>query len=125
MKKLQVKQNDTMRIVLNKKRKDLTPRETLLKEYKTKSVNQIAAETTVMELWRAYHFRVDAIHGSYKTDKSTRRQGMLRTSKSPTSFISKSAMLWNEMSENFRNQKTLRRNAKKEAEKVMAKLPLI
>ena len=106
LRRLQIKQNDAMRLVLNKRRKDLTPRETLLQEYKTKSVNQIAAETVVMELRRAFQFKIEAIHGNYKKDRSSRRLGSLRASKNPTSFISKSAKLWNRMSEEFRNLET-------------------
>ena len=78
-----------------------------------------------MELWRAFKFNVDAIHANYETEKSTRRQGKLRPSKSPMSFISKSSKLWNGMSENFRNLTTLTSNAKKEASNVVAKLPLV
>ena len=114
-----------MRLVLGKKRKDLTPREVLLREYGTKSVNQIAAQSVVMELWRAYCFKIGAIHGSYESDSSTRRQDRLRTSKSQASFVSKSSILWNNMSEDFRNLKTSNTTAKKEAAKFVAKLPLI
>ena len=92
---------------------------------KAKSVNQIAAETTVMELWRASRFKIEAIHGSYEADKGVRRHGMLRTSKNPSSFISKSAKLWNEMSENFRNLNLTPKNAKLEASRVVGNLPII
>ena len=78
--KLQVKQNDAMRLVLNKKRKDLVSRETLLREYNTKSVNQITAEAVVMEMWRAHKFKIEAILENYEGGKGPRRTGTLRAS---------------------------------------------
>ena len=99
LKKLQVKQNDALRMILNKKRKDLIPRETMLKELETISVNQMAAEAVVMETWRSFAFGVEAISKSYSLEKCARRENLLRTSKNPNSFISKSASLWNCMSD--------------------------
>ena len=122
--RLQVKQNDAMRLVLNKKRKDLTPRETLLKEFKTKSVNQIAAEAVIMEMFRAHSFNINSIQECFEKDKGSRRQNTFRTSSDPTSFISKAAKLWNEMSKEFRNIELKSRDAKKEAAKVSSSLPL-
>ena len=122
--RLQVKQNDAMRLVLNKKRKDLTPRETLLKEFNTKSVNQIAAEAVIMEMFRAFTYKVDAIQESFATDKGSRRPNMFRTSSDPTSFVSKAAKLWNGMSKEFRNQELKPRAAKQEASRAALSLPL-
>ena len=124
LKKLQVKQNDALRTVLNKKRKDLIPRETLFKELGTKSVNQMAAEAVVMETWRSFAFRVDAISKSYSMEKSARRENLLRTSRNPNSFISKSASLWNSMSDQFRTLELTASGAKTEARKAASQLPM-
>ena len=122
--RLQVKQNDAMRLVLNKKRKDLTPRETLLKEFNTKSVNQIAAEAVIMEMFRAFSYNVDAICDGFVRDKGSRRSNMFRTSSDPTSFISMAARLWNGMNNEFRNLNLKPSAAKREAAKVASSLPL-
>ena len=124
LKALQVKQNDAIRIVLCKKRKDRTPKEMLIKEIGTKSINQIAAEEVLMELWKAHYFRIDAITENYKTDRGTRHGVKLRTSTDTKSFISKSANLWNSQSEEFRSGKLLPAKARNEAAKAATKLPI-
>ena len=103
---LQVKQNDALRLVQNIKRSDQIRRESLLRENKTKSVNHMAAEAALMELWRANRFHVDTITSNFDKDRSTRRQNVLRSSRDPRSFISKTAKLWNMTSDKFRLFKT-------------------
>ena len=125
LKKLQTKQNDAMRLVLNKKRKDLTPREDLLKQCNLKAVNQMAAEAVIMETWRAFSYNIDSIRNSYQRNKCSRCEGLLRTSKEPKSFISKSAKLWNNLSKNFHDLRLTSGQAKVEASKFIAKLPSI
>ena len=70
--KLQVKQNDCMRLILNKKRSDHISRESLLQGCKMKSVNQMAASAIIMELWRAFQHNIDSITGAFSTNRSQR-----------------------------------------------------
>ena len=49
---------------------------------------------------------------------------LLRTSKNPNSFISKSALLWNCMSDKFRTLELTGRGAKNEARKDAPRLPI-
>ena len=67
---------------------------------------------------------VEAISKSYSLEKCARRENLLRTSKNPNSFISKSASLWNCMSDQFRTLELTARGAKNEARKVAARLPM-
>ena len=109
---LQVKQNDCMRIILNKKRSDKVPNEMLLNKTSMKSINHMAAEAMLLELWKAKHFKIDNVWESYSKDKCTRRESQYRSSKDKTSFISKSICLWNQMSSEFHSGLTTMRSAK-------------
>ena len=121
LKQLLVKQNDAMRIILNKRRKDLTPKDVLLKECGMRSINQQAAETVLMELWRAFRFDIDSITNAYEANKGTRHGHILRTSCNPSSIVSVSAKLWNSQCYDFKSIKMSYNSAKRNAQRMIAK----
>ena len=125
LQKLQVKQNDTMRLILNKKRSDLTPREKLLQDCKMKSVNQMTATAILMEVWRAFKFQVQAITESFVTDRSKRHGITVRTSRNPSSFISVAAKLWNKMNEANTKEVESVTAIKRQIEEVVLMLPIV
>ena len=97
MQKLQVKQNDCMRLILNKNRKDLVTKEELLQGCNFTSVNHMAASATLMEVWRAFKFNIKSITSEFNFNQSQRHGCSLRPSTDPKSFISKSSKLWNRL----------------------------
>ena len=105
--KLQIKQNDTLRLILKKTRKDRLSRETMLQKCNMLSINQLTQLSTLMETWKAFFFRNETITIAYHANKSQRNGTVLRTSLDPTSFISKSSRLWNLAGETFHNSKTV------------------
>jgi len=125
LEKLQIKQNEAMRIILNKERKEHFSRLSLLKECNMQSVNQIAAGSVMMELWRAKKNNIAAITESYEKDRSERRENMLRTSKDRNSFISISAKLWNKSDDSFKNMTTSELDAKKIVKLLVKDLPIV
>ena len=86
-----------MRLILNKKRKDLVSREELLQGCNFKSVNHMAASATLMELLRAFQFNIESITSEFCFNQSQRHGSSLRPSTDPKSFISKSSKLWNRL----------------------------
>ncbi len=121
---LQVKQNDTMRLVLCRERKDMTPKEVLVEEFAIQSVNQLAAEAVIVDVWRAFKYRINPITENYWMNEGTRDRQKFRMFTSPTSFICKSAELWNNMRAQHRAMRILHRGAGAEVAKV-AKIPPI
>jgi len=120
---LQIKQNDVMRLILRKNRKDQVSRMDLLTECEMMSVNQIAASAILMEVWRAFKNQVSSITESYQRDTSERRQKALRTSKNKRSFKSKSACLWNQTNSEIQSVTTSVRKAKNLVKNFVSKLP--
>ena len=106
-----------------KRRSDQLPVETLLHKTEMKPVNCIAAEMMLLEMWKAKHFEVSDITSAYSTNSGHRHKTKLRTSKDPGSFISKSATLWNQMSEEFRMGSTNIKAAKNEIRSFVKTLP--
>jgi len=125
LEKLQIKQNDTLRVILNKERKEHVSRMALLEESNMQSVNQIAAGAVLMELWRAKKNNIKSIVDSFGKDKSERRENRIRTSANKNSFISKSALLWNESGKTFQNLTTTETGAKRIVKKFVEKLPMV
>ena len=121
--KLQKKQNDAMRLILNKKRADMLSREKLLEKCNMKSINQIAASAILMENWRAHRFQIDSITREFSKDHSQRGGVSLRTSKDPASFVSISAKLINAADNNFRSTRSVW-SAKKQVNKIVEHLPV-
>ena len=123
MSNLQKKVNDCMRIILGKRRSDRVTCETLLMKTGLKPVNHIAAESILYELWKAKHFRIDSISDAYSLNRVIRHASQRRTSKDPNSFVSKSAVLWNKMSEQFRSGTIKSSLAKREISNCVKLLP--
>ena len=86
-------------------------------------VNHIAAGATLFEMWKAKHFRVNSIIGAFSNNVVTRHESNLRTSRDPKSFVSKSVMLWNQMSREFQPATTTPGQAKAEIRQFVQKLP--
>ena len=119
LQKLQVKQNDAMRMILNKRRKDQTSREDLLRQSNMRSINQMAAENVVMELWRAFRYRIDSITNAYIANKSTRFGTNFRTSSNVRSFISVSAELFNKQCDDLKSIETTANSARRWVRKMI------
>ena len=113
--KLQVLQNEVMRVVL-KKRLDQVNRTDLLNQCNTISVNNIGADAVLQEINRASH-NCTSIMEHYQFDKNSRSGPTLRTSKDPKSFQSKSARLWNRTSTNFKLGEVKGRDHKRNCER--------
>ena len=84
-----------LRLILDRKKSDLTPRTTLLEESGIKSVNAIAAQGILLEVWKSFEFGIESIIREFQYDQGLRREGYLRTSTDKFSFISAAATLWN------------------------------
>ena len=90
-----------------------------------KSVNQLAAEATLLEVYKAFHFNITDIKECFEPEKSCRRALNLRTSKDSSSLVSKSAILWNKTDEEFKQHKVNIKTAKRLANKALKKIPMI
>ena len=86
-------------------------------------INQIVAEAILLELWKARCFDVNNITEMYPLNSGQRLKTKLRTSDDRDSFISKSAVLWNKMSEEFRTATSTLNTAKNEIRKFVRGLP--
>ena len=124
MQKLQVKQNDCMRLILNKNRKDLVTKEELLQGCNFTSVNHMAASATLMEVWRAFKFNIKSITSEFNFNQSQRHGCSLRPSTDPKSFISKSSKLWNRLNKDTHTKEPLTKMKKYVSEAVKS-LPII
>ena len=112
IRKLQVLQNEAMRVILGKRRSDQVSRTDLLNHCSTISVNHIGAGAVLQEINRASH-NCSSIMDQYQFDRSSRSGPTLRTAKDPKSFKSKSARLWNKTPTSFKTGEVTSREAKK------------
>ena len=117
MKKLQIAQNDLLRVLTNKRLTDKVRIEDMFKQYDMLSVNQVAAQIKLTEIWKATHdneypikfFRLEETQNRITTRQTTR--GDLHVhSKSVLAlkgFIGSAPRLWNQVPFTIRNTNTL------------------
>ena len=133
MEKLQVTQNKLTRVLENVTLTDRIPTATLLNNQKMLSVNQIAAQIKLTEIWKACNipkFPIKIIRQSTPIDSRTTRgvtKGRLMeqgsSNLSTNSFIGDATRLWNRAPEVVKNTETLNK-AKIEIKKFVLTLPI-
>ncbi len=121
--RLQLKQNEMLRIILKHRRSDKVSIEKMLQDTKNMSLNQIACLNVLMDTWKALKLNIPSISSCFEYRNSKRYSDMFKPVEDKNSFVSKATELWNMSSERFKNT-TLTKVAKMEAIKIVKKLPL-
>jgi len=135
MHQVQVQLNKGMRTVLGTTMADRVPVRELVMEVGVPTVNQLAAETTLMEVWRHVNNGLPA--GQYlvpvdeyiEESRTTRRTGrgfmatMLRDDSGAARFFLQSSRLWNDAPQELRDE-NVEGKAKKIIREYSRTLPL-
>ena len=111
---IQTKQNDLMRMIVNKTRGDRYSREQLLKDCNMKSINHILCESILCELWGAFSNNRETITNEFQSNISSRNGPTLRTVTDQQAFASIAAQLWNRTSSSLRQLNITNNQARSE-----------
>ena len=133
MSKLQVNQNKMLRVLENVLPKDGVHTKTLLENQKMLSVNQLAANIKLTEIWKATHVDKHPVKVSYQTTSLNGRvtrgdtSGKLIEKSGSTlsinSCVGDGTRLWNKAPLNVKNASSIW-SAKKEIKLFAATLPI-
>ncbi len=123
LQELQLKQNQMLRIIHKVKLKDKVGIQKMLDWSGMLSVNQTAAQSVLMETWKARNNEIIGIKKHMKPFESARNRYLFRTDKDQKSFISKAAKLWEKTTEKIKNTNNIKL-AKAEILKLVKILPI-
>ena len=131
--KIRVIFNDCLRLLTNNKRKDHAKIEDMLKELGWLSVNQLCAETRLVEAWKSVNLeeycmseiltKKNKLQYSTRSNDQTFLQSGMENRFSSASFRKKTAQIWNEAPREVKEAKTITQ-AKKAIRTFVQRLPI-